>query len=102
MTNSRRSPSDINQSDSVLSSNSSELVSDLAGKNQTNADGTRNRLANSYVLGYLIIVGIVLLIGYLKNWPTSDYKDLLLATSGILSGPLGFIVGFYFKSAKDF
>jgi hypothetical protein len=30
-------------------------------------------------------------------YSVTDIKDILLAESGILSGPLGFIIGFYFK-----
>ena len=41
------------------------------------------------------------LIGLLFNYTPDDYKDLLVAVSGILSGPLGFIVGYYFKASKE-
>ncbi|MFR0895105.1 MAG: hypothetical protein ACLSGF_09830 [Alistipes onderdonkii] len=40
-------------------------------------------------------------IGLLFNYTPDDYKDLLVAVSGILSGPLGFIVGYYFKASKE-
>lgn len=73
----------------------------LTGKNQTPSEGTRNNLAMIYVIGYLFIVAAILLIGYIKNWEIDNYKDLLLAASGVLSGPLGFIVGYYFKSTKE-
>jgi hypothetical protein len=64
-------------------------------------EGTRSQIAMLYVAGYLAIVISGLIIGYLKNFELTGYKDLLLAVSGILSGPLGFIIGYYFKSSKE-
>lgn len=43
----------------------------------------------------------VLGIGVVTKIELDGYKDLLLAVSGILSGPLGFIIGYYFKSNKE-
>ena len=64
-------------------------------------EGTRSQIAQLYVSGFLVAIGIALLIGYKKNFDLTGYKDLLLAISGVLSGPLGFIIGYYFKSSQD-
>lgn len=64
-------------------------------------EGTRSLIALVYVIGYLGIVVGVLVIGVSTSFELSGYKDLLLAVSGILSGPLGFIIGYYFKSNKE-
>lgn len=64
-------------------------------------EGTRSWIALIYVIGYLLVVIGVLAIGVFNKFELSGYKDLLLAVSGILSGPLGFIIGYYFKSNKE-
>lgn len=63
-------------------------------------EGTRSSIALFYVIGYLAIIAFVLCIATWKNFVISDYKDMLLAVSGILSGPLGFIIGYYFKASN--
>lgn len=62
---------------------------------------TRSKIALYYVVGYLGIIVLVLAICAFKGFAVTDYKDMLLAVSGILSGPLGFIIGYYFKSQND-
>lgn len=64
-------------------------------------EGTRSTIALVYVIGFLVIVASVLIIGTITKFELTGYKDLLLAVSGILSGPLGFIIGYYFKSQKE-
>ena len=63
-------------------------------------EGTRSSIALFYVIGYLVIIAGVLVMSAFKNYTISDNKDMLLAISGILSGPLGFIIGYYFKTAN--
>ncbi len=62
---------------------------------------TRSKIALYYVLGYLFIIIMVIWLGLWTKFTVTDYKDMLLAISGILSGPLGFIIGFYFKVQGD-
>ena len=31
----------------------------------------------------------------------ADVKDMLVAISGVLSGPLGFIIGYYFRDCRE-
>ena len=63
-------------------------------------EGTRSSIALFYVIGYLAIIAGVLIMSAIKDFTISDNKDMLLAVSGILSGPLGFIIGYYFKAAS--
>lgn len=64
-------------------------------------EGTRSQIALYYVVGFLILIFCALVLFYVKNLVVNDLRDLLLALSGILSGPLGFIIGYYFKSHSD-
>jgi hypothetical protein len=48
-----------------------------------------------------MVIAIVFLIGWDKPFSVDDYKDMLVTVSGILSGPLGFIVGYYFKASTE-
>lgn len=58
---------------------------------------TQTWLGLIYVLGFLIIIGGVITFTLIQKYKVAEIKELLLAISGILSGPLGFIIGFYFK-----
>ncbi len=78
-----------------------EAVVSSVDKRANKREDTRSTIALVYVIGYLLIVAGVLVIGVTKKFELSGYKDLLLAISGILSGPLGFIIGYYFKSNKE-
>lgn len=62
---------------------------------------TRSELANTYVTGFLIIVCLALLYSFVRNYSPNDTKDIIITMSGILSGPLGFIIGYYFKTEEE-
>lgn len=64
-------------------------------------EDTRSKIALYYVLGYLALVLAMLLLFWIRQLQVNDLRDLLLALSGILSGPLGFIIGYYFKSHSE-
>ena len=68
---------------------------------QNPKENTRKIIASLYVWAFFIIIYITLVIGVLNNYTVDDYKDILIAISGILSGPLGFIVGYYFKASNE-
>lgn len=75
----------------------------LTRKTETKADkreSVRSKLALYYVYGFFAVIGISFLIGYSCDFAVGDYKEILLAISGVLSGPLGFIIGFYFKDGE--
>lgn len=65
-------------------------------------EDTRGRLAIFFLLGFffLLFAGMVL-----AAWDSTDkltsIKEVALTLSGILSGPLGFVIGYYFRSSED-
>ncbi|MFH1047236.1 MAG: hypothetical protein V1738_02935 [Patescibacteria group bacterium] len=64
-------------------------------------EDTRSKIALYYVAGFLFLVSATLFISSARGLNVDDLRDELLALSGILSGPLGFIIGYYFKSHSD-
>lgn len=64
---------------------------------------TRTKLASIYVYGFLGIILLCFIYAFVFSGCgcfTRDLKDLLLTASGILSGPLGFVFGYYFKNGE--
>ncbi|WP_343486920.1 hypothetical protein [Allomuricauda sp. d1] len=58
----------------------------------------RGALAFVFVILFFCVIFVTMIIGYTtEGFAVEDYKDLLTTVSSILSGPLGFIIGFYFK-----
>lgn len=64
-------------------------------------ENTRSKIALIYVIAFFIIITFTFIIGLIKCFAVKDYIDFLIAVSGVLSGPLGFIIGYYFKAASD-
>ena len=64
-------------------------------------ENTRSKIATLYVLCFFAVILLVFITGCCKNFDVDDYKDLILTVSGVLTGPLGFIVGYYFKASKE-
>ena len=62
---------------------------------------TRSYIARLYVWAFFVVIGLVFLICFLNHFEPKEYKDMLIAVSGTLSGPLGFIVGYYFKASNE-
>lgn len=66
-------------------------------------DVTRTKLASYYLWGFFIVIGSCFLFAFIRSTcecSIRDLKDLLLTASGILSGPLGFVFGYYFKNGE--
>ncbi|MEM7486700.1 MAG: hypothetical protein AAF348_15945 [Bacteroidota bacterium] len=62
----------------------------------------RGALAFVFVILFFCVIFVTFVIGYTtEGFEIQDYKDLLTTVSSILSGPLGFIIGFYFKEKYD-
>ena len=61
-------------------------------------ESTRSEIASFYVYAFFATIGLTFIIGFLKCFEVNDFKEMLITISGILSGPLGFIIGYYFKS----
>lgn len=69
-------------------------------KPTVNEKRERNRgtLAMVFIILFFCVIFVTFLIGYnTDEFNIQNYKDLLTTVSSILSGPLGFIIGFYFK-----
>lgn len=64
-------------------------------------ENTRSTIAKIYVIAYFVVVLLVFITGWFNCFDVDSYKDMLIAVSGVLSGPLGFIVGYYFKASKE-
>ncbi|MBN2015230.1 hypothetical protein JW766_00145 [Candidatus Dojkabacteria bacterium] len=65
-------------------------------------EATREKLAYVFVIGLFLIIIIVSILGYLSDTEqVQNITDLVLAISGVLSGPLGFIIGYYFKRQEE-
>ena len=75
---------------------------------QEHNDKTRSTIALYFVKGFFWITGAVLLLVpiynifvYYKGGELLSLRDILLSISGTISGPLGFVIGHYFKSDKN-
>ena len=64
-------------------------------------EATRSHIALIYVIAYVSIIAGAIILGTWKSFTIDDHRDILLAISGILSGPLGFIIGYYFKASSE-
>ena len=62
---------------------------------------TRSKMALLFVLGFFSILFRCFVYAIKVNASISELKDILVAIIGALSGTLGFIVGFYYKSMKE-
>ena len=93
---------DSNQHDVMQNINEVD-VNIGTGKNAISdpKENTRTYIAQLYVWAFFVVIGIVFAIGVIKSFSVEDYKDMLVTVSGVLSGPLGFIVGYYFKASQS-
>ncbi|OGE79246.1 MAG: hypothetical protein A2751_04620 [Candidatus Doudnabacteria bacterium RIFCSPHIGHO2_01_FULL_46_14] len=72
---------------------------------QEQRERIRGRFALYYIVGFMIIVVVALLISffllYRGKMEFENVTNMLVTISGILSGPLGFIIGYYFKAESN-
>lgn len=78
-----------------------EQVKDSGWADSDKKETTRSKIALLYVWAFFVVIGISFVIGCILKYSVTDFKDILIAVSGVLSGPLGFIVGYYFKASKE-
>ena len=62
---------------------------------------TRSKMALLFVLGFFSILFLCIAYAIKVRASLNELKDILVAIIGALSGTLGFIVGFYYKSIKE-
>jgi len=104
------SENDVNVIDIKPASNSNPEYIDIEGSvgelNISKAqEDTRAKIATLFTQYFLTIITFCLIIPYIFNAlnqkafknPIEDAKGLVTVLSSVLSGPFGFIVGFYFK-----
>lgn len=67
-------------------------------------DQTRATIAKIFTWGFFFLVAVTLIGAPIYNalFPTSqiDMKDILVTISGVIGGPFGFVVGYYFKGSE--
>jgi hypothetical protein len=68
---------------------------------QSPRESTRSKIAITYVYAFFFTIACTFIIGLIKCFTSKEYIDMMLGVSGILSGPLGFIIGFYFKASDN-
>lgn len=82
---------------------SNEVTKDslIADSPEGKRENTRSKIATIYVYAFFATIAFTFIIGLIKCFTVKDYIDFLIAVSGVLSGPLGFIIGYYFKASDN-
>lgn len=73
---------------------SAQQTEQSAIKRAEKREDTRSKIAERYIWGYIGIVILLVIMVTLAHLSGDASKDFLLA----IGSPLGFIIGFYFKS----
>lgn len=97
-TNPNEKGHDSNMHSSMSETDKSEISSRGSSDPKEN---TRSVIAKIYVYAFFVVIAFVLIAGFWKGFQVDELKDMLVTVSGVLSGPLGFIVGYYFKASKE-
>jgi hypothetical protein len=62
----------------------------------------RGRLAFMFLLGYFIIlVGVIILAAFIDGARVETMMNSVITISGVLSGSLGFVIGYYFRRQEE-
>ncbi len=65
-------------------------------------EGARSIFAIILLVGFLLMLLIAMILGFLTEGDNvANIKDLILTISGVLSAPMGFVVGYYFKKSEE-
>lgn len=78
-----------------------EDVGNAADGNPEKKEHTRSKLAILFVLGFFAILFLCFVYAIMVQSSLSELKDTLVGVVGSLSGILGFIVGYYYKSSQE-
>ena len=86
-----------------IGSNDTKEVSDSTDGNPQNEgrEHTRSKMALLFVLGFFAILFLCFLYSIMVGASLNELKEVLTAVVGALSGILGFIVGYYYKSEQE-
>lgn len=86
---------------SKLSSQDHPDVGNAADGTPEKKEHTRSRMAILFVLGFFAILFLCFVYAIMVDAKLSDLKDTLVGVIGALSGILGFIVGYYYKTSQE-
>lgn len=78
-----------------------ENVSNAADGTPEKKEHTRSKMAILFVLGFFAILFLCVVYAIMVGAGLDDLKDTLVGVIGALSGILGFIVGYYYKSSIE-
>ena len=79
----------------------SENIGNAVDGNPEKKEHTRSKMALLFVLGFFAILFLCFVYAIMVNASLKDLKDTLVGVVGALSGILGFIVGYYYKSSQE-
>lgn len=104
----RKKPKEVTEPERILAALQAKVDKPSATFNpQQHKDETRASIALYFVKGFFLMIGITLVGIPLYNLAAKPagvdavpLKDILPAISGLISGPLGFVIGHYFKSDR--
>jgi len=92
-----------NQNPNVVDDPNTNGETSKIDDSKPNKDKTRTKLSLIYVYGFFGVIGfcfVYSLVFYCCGTTVKELKELLLTVSGVLSGPLGFVFGYYFKNGE--
>lgn len=81
--------------------NSSDQVGYNTDEKPEKKEYTRSKMAILFVLGFFAILFLCFVYAIKVDASLSELKDTLIGVIGALSGTLGFIVGYYYKSTEQ-
>lgn len=69
---------------------------------QVTREDARGRVATIFVVGFFFVLLAGIIVAALDGTDrVGSVTSIMLAISGILSGPLGFVIGYYFRSQEN-
>lgn len=78
------------------------LDKEFDGEVKIKKEDTRGKFAIFFLIGFFLVVLIGIVIGSMaESENVKNMTQIILTISGILSGPLGFIVGYYFRRQEE-
>lgn len=82
---------------------SQENVGDAANGNpgKEKKENTRSKMAILFVLGFFAILFLCFVYAIMVKAELKELRETLVGVTGALSGILGFIVGYYYKSSQE-
>jgi len=65
-----------------------------------NKEQTRGKMASAFIIGFFMVIVLCFIYAGWSQAPVGEVKDMVIAVIGALSGLIGFVIGYYFKT-KD-